>query len=82
MSCYLGVPECSATGDRPRHRHDCHDLNQIGEACACGCDQWLIIFGGLLPARIQCCSCGAGFNLTQRLKDARRQESNTFGSNR
>jgi uncharacterized protein (DUF983 family) len=50
----------------------CTDLNQIGEKCPhCGiADFWLILFGGLLPARVQCQRCGAGFNLTQRLRQA------------
>jgi hypothetical protein len=82
MGCEFGRAECPATEQRPRHRHVCDDLNQIGEACECGCPRWLIMFGGLTPARIQCEGCGAGFNLTERLRRALRDSNPIHRSNR
>ena len=65
--------DCPWTANRPRHIHACHDLRQLGEPCSyCGQNLWIILFGGPLPARIQCQACGAGFNLTQRLREAAR----------
>lgn len=61
---------CRFTSDRPRHVHPCDDLRQIGEPCRyCKANLWIILFGGPLPARIQCQACGAGFNITQRLRE-------------
>ena len=71
MSDHCPRPECRFTPDRPRHVHVADDLRQIGEVCRyCKQNLWIILFGGLLPARVQCQACGAGFNLTQRLREA------------
>ena len=61
--------ECPWTANRPRHIHACHDLRQLGEPCSyCGQNLWIILFGPPLPSRIQCQPCGAGFNITEKLR--------------
>lgn len=69
MTCPLGDHSCRYSPRSLRHNHASPDINALGERCWCGAILWRIMFGGLLPARVECESCKAGFNIGQRLRD-------------
>lgn len=70
-SCEFRVASCPSSDRNPRHRHVCADINQTGERCgSCAATEWVILFGGVLPVMVCCAGCGAGFNLTERLRVA------------
>lgn len=77
MDCPRQVAGCVFTPGTGRHKHVAADLRMIGQACYCGANEWVIIFGGPLPARISCDNCQQGFNLAERLRSCGRPETLT-----
>jgi hypothetical protein len=72
-------PFCTADLTRTRHNHVLPQLNAIGENCwTCKLADWRIWYGGTLPALIRCGGCGAGFNLTERLRQTTSPERLTY----
>lgn len=73
--CPLGETRCNYDSGVRRHRHPADLLNLIGQRCECGANDWQVTFGGLLPARVVCRGCGAGFNITERLRTCGKDEA-------
>ncbi len=67
--CPLADTSCRWNPRSLRHNHAATMINQLIEPCFCGTIAWRIMWGGLLPARVECDECRAGFNIGQRLRD-------------
>lgn len=69
MTCTQAYEGCRASADKPRHNHHTTDVNDTGEKCpSCGQLDWLLLFGGVLPTRLQCASCSHGLNLSEAIR--------------
>lgn len=73
--CPLGESRCLYAPQTRRHNHPADLLNLIGQRCECGANDWHVSWGGLLPARVLCGACGAGFNIGERLRTCGKAEA-------